>query len=147
METRRDFIKGISALTGLAVLPFGVGRKPTSPSTTITLAQPPVPGAQVPHKTAMKVRPKVQTLKLTCEAYPSQWEGQLQDGRFVYIRYRYGVLRMGIGVTEDEAADNTTFGRGFIEKALDADSNMMSTMTMALRLEQHLDFTNTKHGV
>jgi hypothetical protein len=33
------------------------------------------------------------TLTQTCFACPSQWEGQLDDGRYVYIRYRWGMLK------------------------------------------------------
>ena len=43
-------------------------------------------------------------------AAPSQWEGVTSDDRYVYIRYRQGVLRIGIGNTQDEAAtDDTTY--------------------------------------
>lgn len=36
-------------------------------------------------------------LERTCIACPSQWDGILEDGREVYIRYRYGQLRVNIG--------------------------------------------------
>jgi len=43
-------------------------------------------------------------------AVPSQWEGVTSDDRYVYIRYRQGALRIGIGNTQDEAAtDSTTY--------------------------------------
>jgi len=46
----------------------------------------------------------------TCPAAPSQWEGVTSDNRRVYIRYRHGGLRIGIGRTQDEAvADTTTY--------------------------------------
>lgn len=35
---------------------------------------------------------KFKTLKKTCSVCPSQWEGQLEDGRYVYARYRWGHL-------------------------------------------------------
>lgn len=35
---------------------------------------------------------KLVSLEQTCGACPSQWEGKLEDGRFVYARYRYGHL-------------------------------------------------------
>ena len=35
---------------------------------------------------------KFKTLVKTCSACPSQWEGQLEDGRYVYIRFRWGHL-------------------------------------------------------
>ncbi len=43
-------------------------------------------------------------------AAPSQWEGVTSDNRRVYIRYRHGSLRIGIGQTQDEAVtDGTTY--------------------------------------
>ncbi len=46
----------------------------------------------------------------TCTACPSQWEGVTSDNRRVYIRYRHGGLRIGIGHTQNEAvADDTTY--------------------------------------
>ncbi len=39
----------------------------------------------------------------TCGACPAQWEGQTDDGRFVYARYRWGFLTIGIGDSPDSA--------------------------------------------
>ncbi len=36
------------------------------------------------------------TLTQTCSACPSQWEGTLEDGRMVYIRYRWGHLDVSV---------------------------------------------------
>lgn len=49
------------------------------------------------------MKPKVIELEKTCEACPAQWEGQLEDGRMIYIRYRFGWLsiRVSKGVTSD----------------------------------------------
>ena len=35
-------------------------------------------------------RLKVVSLVKTCEFFPAQWEGHLEDGRMFYIRYRWG---------------------------------------------------------
>jgi len=35
---------------------------------------------------------KLVKLEKTCLACPSQWEGQINDGRWIYIRYRWGDL-------------------------------------------------------
>ena len=43
------------------------------------------------------------TLTKTCLACPSQWEGALDDGRAIYVRFRYGHLGVGIGDTLEEA--------------------------------------------
>jgi len=34
----------------------------------------------------------------TCLACPSQWEGRLSDGRPLYIRYRWGYLKISVDV-------------------------------------------------
>ncbi|MCA1480782.1 hypothetical protein, partial [Bradyrhizobium sp. NBAIM08] len=49
-------------------------------------------------------------LEQTCGACPSQWEGVTDDGRVVYIRYRWGALTAGAGYTLDEAVDAELFG-------------------------------------
>jgi hypothetical protein len=42
---------------------------------------------------AEEVAPMVgMTLRKTCEACPSQWEGTLADGTPVYVRFRWGHL-------------------------------------------------------
>jgi hypothetical protein len=51
-------------------------------------------------------RPKVMALKKTSLACPSQWEGVLEDGRFVYARYRHGELSVGVGDDIEEAVRN-----------------------------------------
>lgn len=40
------------------------------------------------------LKPKLRKLDLTCYACPSQWEGTDTDNGFVYIRFRYGVLKV-----------------------------------------------------
>lgn len=46
-------------------------------------------------------------LKQTCSACPSQWEGELDNGNHIYIRYRYGKLFVGVGEDIDEAILNS----------------------------------------
>lgn len=53
--------------------------------------------------------PTLQSLEKTCKACPAQWEGELSDGTFVYIRYRYGVLSIGFGETPDTATQDRRF--------------------------------------
>lgn len=48
---------------------------------------------------------KVATLQKTCESHPAQWEGRLADGRFIYVKFRWGHLRIGIGETPAAAVD------------------------------------------
>lgn len=42
-------------------------------------------------------------LEQTCTASPSQWEGETSDGRFVYIRYRWGRFQATCAPTLDRA--------------------------------------------
>ena len=49
----------------------------------------------------------VTTLVRTCRRSPAQWEGRTSDGRFVYVRYRWGFLEIGIGVSLDDAISNS----------------------------------------
>ena len=39
---------------------------------------------------------KVNSIKQTCGACPSQWEGETDDKKYVYVRYRWGVLRVDV---------------------------------------------------
>jgi hypothetical protein len=57
----------------------------------------------------------VLTLKKTCLACPSQWEGDLDDGRAVYARFRHGHLSVGIGETVERAVDNAMSGQALYE--------------------------------
>jgi hypothetical protein len=59
--------------------------------------------------------PTVLTLKKTCLACPSQWEGALDDGRAVYARFRHGHLSVGIGETADRAVDNAMSDQALYE--------------------------------
>jgi hypothetical protein len=47
---------------------------------------------------------RIVDLRQTCGAFPSQWEGQLADGRELYIRYRGGVLRLHFSTPEEPDA-------------------------------------------
>lgn len=50
----------------------------------------------------------VESIVQTCQAWPAQWEGRTTDGRFVYVRYRWGWLQVGFGATLEEAYDDET---------------------------------------
>ena len=39
---------------------------------------------------------QILTLIQTCSESPSQWEGKLEDGRQIYIRYRWGELTIDL---------------------------------------------------
>lgn len=45
----------------------------------------------------IKLRKKDLDLERTCRIAPAQWEGNHENGKEVFIHYRYGVLRVYIG--------------------------------------------------
>jgi hypothetical protein len=49
----------------------------------------------------------VRTLVRTCEQSPSQWEAKTEDGLYLYVRYRWGYLEIGIDLSIDDAIDNS----------------------------------------
>lgn len=53
---------------------------------------------------------KIVELTRTCIASPSQWEGKLEDGRYAYLRYRFGNFTMSVG----DSPKNAVFGEGVI---------------------------------
>ena len=60
---------------------------------------------------------KVENLEQTCEACPSQWEFTTDNGRPVYVRYRWGFLTVYINESGN-AIDGTVLfckkiGHGF----------------------------------
>lgn len=48
-------------------------------------------------------------IKQTCSACPSQWEGRLDDGRYIYVRYRWGGLGVGVGASLEDAVKDDFF--------------------------------------
>lgn len=46
---------------------------------------------------------KHKTIDKTCPACPAQFEGQLDDGRYFYGRYRWGCLTISLGDKPDSA--------------------------------------------
>ena len=52
---------------------------------------------------------RIVNLIQTCSASPAQWEGELEDGRAIYIRYRWGSLGFGVGATLDDAIDDCEY--------------------------------------
>lgn len=48
---------------------------------------------------ALKARSpiRVKTIEQTCRWVPSQWEGYTDDGRPIYVRYRWGRLSIRLG--------------------------------------------------
>lgn len=53
----------------------------------------------------------VTKLEKTSGSFPSQWEAETNDGRFIYIRYRFGRFEVSIGNTKDESILGTILMR------------------------------------
>jgi len=51
--------------------------------------------------------PRPSSWRVTCESCPWQVEGQLEDGRWFYLRHRNCSLQLGVGATLEEAIVNT----------------------------------------
>ena len=54
---------------------------------------------------------KVVELERTCPACPSQWEGKLEDGRMIYIRYRWGYLEVRVSKEPTDNVDEAVCGK------------------------------------
>lgn len=61
------------------------------------------------------------SLRCTSIAAPSQWEGELEDGRFVYIRYRHGRGAVRTGYSAQEAQEGTVVLVFDRERSLEGD--------------------------
>ncbi len=68
----------------------------------------------VKHDTLEQAIPelKISNLRQTCTACPSQWEADATlTSKKVYIRYRYGQLKVSVGETLEEAIINCVYFR------------------------------------
>ena len=59
---------------------------------------------------------KIIELTQTCGACPSQWEGKLEDGRMIYIRYRYGGLEVSISYYPTDDVSDAVNGESIFQK-------------------------------
>lgn len=64
------------------------------------------------------MRYKIKKLERTCFACPSQWEGELEDGRMIYIRYRYGYLYVKISEGTTNNISDTVKGEQIFQKCI-----------------------------
>jgi hypothetical protein len=84
--------------------------------------------------------PKVTSLKKTCIACPSQWEGTLDDGRALYVRYRWGGLSVGAGEDIDDAISRWRDDALFEEDVGDGLDGFMDLPELKDHLRGLLDF-------
>jgi len=64
---------------------------------------------------------RVINISQTCRARPSQWEGKTEDGRKVYIHYRWGHLSVSLGEIGDKDELAGVNGKIVFSKQLDKD--------------------------
>lgn len=89
-------------------------------------------------------------LKKTCDAFPAQWEAQLEDGRHVYIRYRGHVFGVGVGDTPDMAVSNAIGEIGkpclLVDLSLSLESPGQMTCAEMLKIVARIDVAD-ENGV
>lgn len=54
-------------------------------------------------------RIKVKKLIRTIGCCPTQLEGETEDGKFIYIHYRYGTIEVYVSPNEDDFIDHLVF--------------------------------------
>jgi hypothetical protein len=81
-------------------------------------------------------RVKVRRIVQTCFACPSQWEGHLDDGRMIYVRYRWGWLTVSVSdePTTDvfDAVDGTEIHEAQMGHEYDGDLTTAEMMQATL---------------
>lgn len=55
---------------------------------------------------------RLKTLRITCSACPTQWEGTTEDGVHFYACYRWGYLTWGTGRDVEDAVEASLFMTG-----------------------------------
>lgn len=84
-------------------------------------------------------------LRKTCGQFPAQWEGHDALGKFVYIRYREGILSAGIDINEEKAISKRLDKEfSFIDdmsKQYGSDDGCMHTLEMRMFSKGMLDFS------
>ena len=86
--------------------------------------------------------PKVDSLYRTCIACPSQWEGNLEDGRIFYIRYRWGYFSASVSKAPSEEVSDALDGIEILGIQYgDEYDGHMDEETMINLLKGHFDFS------
>lgn len=76
---------------------------------------------------------QILTIKRTCTACPSQWEGTTEDGQYFYIRYRWGNLFIGKGKTLNDAIDSCIVH----QKIGDSLDGFLSNVSLIEKLQEY----------
>lgn len=88
---------------------------------------------------------KLVRLTQTCGACPSQWDAMTDDGRQVYIRYRWGYLSVCVGEAGDADEYAGVRGKPFIgEQHGDGMDGVMSTEELMEVCGSRIEWPNPK---
>lgn len=87
---------------------------------------------------------KVTKLIRTCSACPSQWEGETEDGRYLYIRYRWGRLRGGVYKSDIDFIKNGGDYNLLVKILTETPDGYMTTKEMMPYFFNILDFSKTE---
>lgn len=66
---------------------------------------------------------KIKSLRCTCDACPSQWEGLTERNEALYIRYRWGRLIIQLSEPDGTINDAVNSGRILYQKQIGDDFN------------------------
>jgi hypothetical protein len=94
--------------------------------------------AMTVNKTTKETAEMFKTITQTCEACPSQWEGELVDGRFFYARYRWGYLSVRVSDSKENIYNGKEIVGESIGNGLDGlmtTSEMISAVETARKAE------------
>ncbi len=84
---------------------------------------------------------KVVELEQTCWACPSQWEGKLDDGRMIYIRYRSGLLSVDVSPEPTNNLDGLTdWDRVFFKRIGDMLDGLINYLEVKKELKGVVEF-------
>ncbi len=64
---------------------------------------------------------KIINLVQTSVACPSQWEGGLEDGRTIYIRYQHGGLSVSVSHEPTDSINDAVMGENIYRKTISDD--------------------------
>lgn len=79
---------------------------------------------------------------MTCEAYPSQWEGRLDDFHTFYARYRHGYFYLSVSQEYAGNSGDHTRSSILLEFEHDGESDgVMSTEEMKELTKNHVDWS------
>jgi hypothetical protein len=94
---------------------------------------------------------KLKSLERVCPGCPMMWEGWTEDNLFVFIRYRWGFLRVLVGKTPNENYENDNI---FNDSDLvygktigDEYDGTMTNKEMMNHLKDILDFSLVKESL